>query len=50
MSKVLSEISHKLSGPTSREEMFDGTGWKQFRTGMEAEFELHGLTQEEKVK
>ena len=44
LTKVLGEISCKLSGPSSQEEMFDGTGWRDFKRGMEAEFDLFEFT------
>ena len=50
LTKVLGEISSKLSGPSSQEEMFDGTGWREFRRRMEAEFDLFDFTTEQKVR
>ena len=50
LTKVLGEISCKLSRLSSQEEIFDGTGWREFRRRREAEFDLFEFTSEQKVR
>ena len=49
LTKVLGESFCKLSGP-SYQEMFDRTGWREFRRRMEAKFDLFEFTSEQKVR